>query len=372
MTSITSSLPLGGLLGGLPYLGPIETRSISAENPTGEKGKAATWDPDPHDPYLEHSRAAKDLGRGWKVRPFVGLKAGDTLILADIQGPGTISHVFLTADVAEYRRLVLRMYWDAEETPSVESPLGDFFAMGHDGEPFHLVNSLPITVAPRRGLNSYWPMPFRKHARITLTNDGALDVRVVAYNVTWHPHDVPADAAYLHAQWRRSITSRENPEHVILNDVTGRGHYVGTSLAWTAASAGWWGEGEVKFYIDGDDEFPSIAHNGTEDYFGGAWCFYRDFKNPVEVPFSSPFLGLPLADNGGDGKVRRFSMYRWHLADPIGFLQDIKVTVQALGWYPDDTYQPLADDIASLAVWYQAEPHNDFPPMLPLRGRWAR
>jgi hypothetical protein len=360
------------LLGDLPYLGPIETRSISAENPTGAKGGAATRIPDPSDPDLEHSRPAVPLGRGWKVRPFVRLPAHETLTLADIEGPGTISHVFLTSDIAQYRRLTLRMYWDGEATPSVEAPLNDFFALGHDGDTHTLVTSLPITVAPRRGLSSYWPMPFRERARITLSNDGDVDAPVVAYNITWHPGEVGADAAYFHAQWRRSTTTREHPEHVILDGVAGRGHYVGTSLAWTPASSGWWGEGEVKFFLDGDTEFPTIAHNGTEDYFGGAWAFYGDAPPSKEVAFSSPFLGLPVADHGERDGQRRFSMYRWHIADPIGFLEDIKVTVQALGWYPDGTYQPLTDDVASLAVWYQTEPHGPFPTMPPLAERWGR
>jgi hypothetical protein len=362
--------PMGGLLAGLPYIGPIETRSVSAENPTGEKGSAAMSTPNPSDPDLEYSRYAAKLGKGWKVRPFVRLRAGETLELADIQGPGTISHIFLTSDLEEYRRLVLRVWWDDEPLPSVEAPLGDFFAMGHDG-PLHEVNSLPVVVAPRRGLNCWWPMPFRHRARIALSNDGDIDADVVAYNITYNLHAVPEDAAYFHAQWRRSRTTREHPEHTILDGVRGQGHYVGTALAWNATSDGWWGEGEVKFYLDGDDEYPTIAQSGTEDYFGGAWSFYPSDSQPIETPFSAPFVGLPLADNGGSGGGRRFCLYRWHIPDPIGFAEDIRVTVQALGWYPDRTYRPLTDDIASLALWYQSEPHGEFPSMPTLDERWT-
>lgn len=361
-----------GILGGLPYQGGAVTRQINAENPTGEKGGACMWDPDPEDPNLFHSRAALDLGRGWKVRPFIPLKAGETATLADIAGPGCINQIWITSDLPEFRALVLRFYWDDEAVPSVEVPLGDFFAMGHDAAP-HTVTSLPVTVAPLRGCNCYWQMPFRKRARITIENQGPHDVRVVAYKVLYKLHDIPDDAAYFHAQWRRSITRRDYPEHVIADGIAGTGLYVGTYLAWSAFSRGWWGEGEVKFYIDGDGDFPTIADNGTEDYFGGAWCFYRDrMADRREQEFSTPFLGMPLARIGDAAGPRLFSLYRWHLLDAIGFAADLRVTVQALGWWPDRKYQPLTDDIASVAYWYQREPHAAFPDLPAVHERWGR
>jgi hypothetical protein len=361
-----------GLLGSLPYGAGVVTRQISAENPTGEKGGGCRWEPNPSDPNLVHSGAAMDLGRGWKVRPFIPVYKGQTVTLADIQGPGCINEFFITSDLPRYRDLVLRFYWDGEDQSSVEVPLGDFFAMGHDQVP-HLVNSLPVTVAPKRGCSSYWQMPFRTHARITLENEGPEDARVVAYRVLYKLHDVPEDAAYFHAQWRRSMTRREYPEHVILDGVKGKGLYIGTYLAWVALSQGWWGEGEVKFYLDGDGEFPSMADNGTEDYFGGAWSFNGPDRK--EQTFNSPFLGLPLADGGDGHGPRRFSLYRWHLLDSIGFESDIRVTVQALGWWPGvaaRTFQPLTDDIASVAYWYQTEPHVPFPKFPALKERWGR
>jgi hypothetical protein len=224
-------------------------------------------------------------------------------------------------------------------------------------------------VAPKRGCNSYWQMPFRQHARITLENTSTEDANVVAYKFLYKLHAVPYDAAYFHAQWRRSQTRREHPEHTILENVKGRGIYVGTYLAWCALSKGWWGEGEVKFYLDGDKEFPTLSDTGTEDYFGGAWCFY---ENAVEREFNSPFLGLPLAKVGDPQSPRRFSLYRWHVMDSVGFQEDLRVTVQALGWYPKSKYEPLTDDIASVAYWYQLEPHVKFPKLLPLRDRWSR
>ena len=357
-------------LGGLPFQSGVVTRQISAENPTGEKGQACRWDPNPSDPNLVHSGAALDLGRGWKVRPFIKVKAGELVTLADIAGPGCINELFITSDLPEYRALVLRIYWDGEETPSVETPLGDFFARGHDSAP-HLVNSLPVTVGPRCGCNCYWQMPFRSHARITLENQSARDANVVAYRVLYKLHPVPADAAYFHAQWRRSTTHRDYPEHVILDGISGQGLYVGTYLAWTSFSYSWWGEGEVKFYIDGDGEYPSMADNGTEDYFGGAWGF-AEFNSEREHEFSTPYLGMPLARIDDPKGPRRFSLYRWHILDSIGFSQDLRVTVQALGWWPNNRYEPLTDDIASVAFWYQREPHTRFPAFPTVRERWGR
>ena len=356
------------LLGMLPFAAGVPTRQISAENPTGERGGGCKWDPNPADPNLTHSGPATELGRGWKVRPFIPVPAGQTITLADINGPGCINELFITSNLAAYRALVLRFYWDEETVPSVEVPIGDFFAMGHDSAP-HLVQSLPVTVGPRRACNAYWQMPFRTRARITIHNEGAADADVVAYRVLYKLHEVPDDAAYFHAQWRRGVTRRERPEHVILDGVRGRGLYVGTYLAWTAMSPGWWGEGEIKFYLDGDGEFPTMADNGTEDYFGGAWGFAGEEGR--EQPFNSPFLGVPLADQGDGSGPRRFSLYRWHILDSIGFERDIRATVQALGWGSGGKFLPLQDDIASVAYWYQAEPHAAFPALPKLDDRCA-
>jgi len=187
------------LLGSLPLAHGIVTRQISAENPTGEKGGACRWDPNPADPDLYHSGAALDLGRGWKVRNAIRLRSGQTAVLADISGSGCIKEFYITSDLPEYRALVLRFYWDGETTPSVEVPLGDFFAMGHDSAP-HLVNSLPVHVGPYRGCNCYWAMPFRQQACITLENQAPRDVDTVAYRVLYVLQEVHQDTAYFHAQ----------------------------------------------------------------------------------------------------------------------------------------------------------------------------
>ena len=341
-------------LASLPLLSHAETRSISAENPTGERGGGAKAEPDA-------GNAASALGRGWKVRPCITLPAGKTTVLADVAGPGQIQHIWISVDPKAYRDCILRFYWDGEAAPSVEVPLGDFFANGHGLR--YNVNSLMVAVNPSGGFNAYWPMPFRASARITVENQRGEDIRGFFYQITYALGDVPADAAYFHAQWRRSDTTRACPEHVLLEGVRGRGHYVGTFLAWTQMSNGWWGEGEIKFFVDGDGEHPTICGTGTEDYFGGAWCFGDTY--------STPFLGYPLWRKG-EGEVPRHGLYRWHVLDPIRFAQGLRVTIQALGWWPNGKYQPLTDDIASVAYWYQTEPHGAFPEVAGRDGRFTR
>ncbi|MCK9221022.1 MAG: DUF2961 domain-containing protein [Limnochordia bacterium] len=342
-------------LGTLPLLDDAETRSITAENPKGEKGAGAQAVPP------KEGWPCSKLGKGWKVRPCIPLPKGTTATIADIDGPGIIQHIWITAHTNSYRSCILRFYWDGEEEPSIEVPLGDFFANGHGMR--YNVCSLPVNVNPSGGFNCYWPMPFRKHCRITVENQYFEEIPHFFYQIDYALTEVPEEAAYFHAQWRRSTTTREHPEHTILDNVQGRGHYVGTFLSWTQMSDGWWGEGEVKFYIDGDSEYPTICGTGTEDYVGGAWCFGETY--------SAPFLGYPLWAKE-PGQVPKHGLYRWHVMDPVRFKQDLKVTVQAIGWWPGGQFQPLADDIASVAYWYQTEPHAEFPRLPDLDGRWPR
>jgi hypothetical protein len=351
-------------LGSLPLLTKARTRSISAENPSGEKGKGGMAIPDPSNPELPHSDAALDLGQGWKVRPFLKPKAGETVTLMDVDGPGILQHIWMATEpnwLGNGRACVLRFYWDGEETPSVEVPLTDFFAVGHDL--FAPVNSLAVIVNPTSALNCYWPMPFRSHARVTFTNESAKDQGLLAYQITYAETDVPDNAGLFHAQWRRAVTERSRPEHVILDGVRGQGRYAGTFLAWSQLSDGWFGEGEIKFFIDGDKGFPTICGTGTEDYFCGSYGFPE--------PYSTAYVGNTLRHEGKGGPPK-WSLYRWHIQDPICFQEDLRVTIQALGWWPNARYQPLADDIASLAYWYQAEPHAPFPGFPSLPERWPR
>ncbi|MHB9032238.1 MAG: glycoside hydrolase family 172 protein [Anaerolineae bacterium] len=352
---ITSAFGLG--LGNLPLLSKAVTRSCNAENPTGEPGGGARADLDPAEPH-----PASLLGKGWKVRPCITLEPGTTTTLADISGPGVIQHIWITVDPKAFRSCVLRMYWDNEATPSVEVPLGDFFANPHGIK--YNVTSLPIAVNPSGGFNSYWPMPFREHARITIESNYWEQIQGFFYQITYALDQVPGEAAYFHAQWRRAVTTRERPEHVILEGVRGQGHYVGTMLGWAQYSRGWWGEGEVKFFIDDDGEYPTICGTGTEDYFGGAWGF-------GDETFSTAFLGYPLYRRE-PGEAPKHGLYRWHIMDPIRFSSALRVTIQALGWWLNGKFEPLTDDIASVALWYQSEPHAAFPALPGLAGRWPR
>jgi hypothetical protein len=346
---------LGMGLHNISRLSRAKTRSISAENFTGEKGKAGMATEG------TGASAARDLGQGWKVSPSIHIPPLTTVLLAEIEGPGAIQHIWNTVHPDWWRRLVLRIYWDDEPTPSVETPLGDFFCNGWCQR--CNVTSLPINVNPAGGFNSYWEMPFRKKAKITVENLWDEECRGYYFQIDYALTEVPDDAAYLHAQFRRSNPLAYATVYTLLDGVAGQGHYVGTYLAWGVNNRGWWGEGEIKFFMDGDGEFPTICGTGTEDYFGGAWNF--EFPQGQYGVFSAPYLGLPQVISAKEGDLyksqQRFGMYRWHIPDPIRFEQDLKVTIQALGWRSGGRYLPLQDDIASVAYWYQAEPHAPFP-----------
>jgi hypothetical protein len=356
---------LGLGLGNLSRLSKAQTRSISPENFTGEKGKAAMSTDGPA------MGAARDLGQGWKVSPYVRIPAGETFVMADVKGEGAIQQIWLTP-AGTWRHAILRIYWDGEAEPSVECPVGDFFASGW-GQ-YAQVSSLPVCVNPGSAFNCYWEMPFRKGFRMTLENIGAkpraneaptTNQFTVYYQINYARTAVPEDAAYFHAQFRRVNPLPYKEVYTILDGVKGWGHYVGTYMAWGVNNNGWWGEGEIKFYLDGDSKFPTIAGTGTEDYFCGSYDF--DAKAPdgsIQYhEFTTPYTGLPQVIRG-DGHYQvqqRFGLYRWHIMDPIRFEKDLKVTIQALGWMSGGRYLPLQDDIASVAFWYQQEPHATFP-----------
>ncbi|MCX5682891.1 MAG: DUF2961 domain-containing protein, partial [Planctomycetota bacterium] len=257
------------------------------------------------------------------------------------------------------RKSILRIYWDGQENPSVECPVGDFFCMGWGK--FAPLVSLPVCVNPGSAFNCYWEMPFRKSCRMTMTN---IDTQrmTVYYQINYTLTDVPADAAYFHAQFRRVNPLPYKDVYTILDGVKGKGHYVGTYLAWGVHNSGWWGEGEIKFFLDGDKEFPTICGTGTEDYFCGSYNFEnKDTKQYQE--FCTPYSGLAqvLRPDGVYKSQQRFGLYHWHIADPIRFQQDLRVTIQALGWHSGGRYLPLTDDIASVAFWYQTLPTAPFP-----------
>lgn len=329
-----------------------KTFSISPENVTGEKGKGgmATKGAASHE--------AAELGQGWKVNPFVVINPGATLTLAEIKGPGLIEHIWMTP-TGTWRFSIIRMYWDDEKEPSVEVPVGDLFAMGWGK--YARISSLPICVNPGSAFNSYWPMPFHRKAKITMEN---LDEKpmVVYYQIDYSLQSVPKDSAYFHAQFRRVNPLPSKQVYTIVDGIKGKGQYVGTYMAWGVHNNGWWGEGEVKFYMDGDTEFPTINGTGTEDYFNGSYNFENQEKKEYEE-FTSPYSGLvqALKPDGLYQSQQRFGLYRWHIVDPVRFDTDLRVTIQDLGWRKGGTYLPLRDDISSVAFWYQVEPHVSFP-----------
>ena len=346
-------------LGNLHRLSEAKTRSISPENFTGEKGKAGMATEG------TGKNAASELGQGWKVSPSVRIPAKSTFTMADIEGPGAIQHIWMTpAPLDKTRWFVIRMYWDDETTPSVEVPMADFFCTGWGK--YSQINSLAVCVNPGSAFNCYWTMPFHKRARITMENLDDKDM-VLYYQVDYTLTKVPKDSAYFHAQFRREDPLKQTGTYTIVDGIKGRGHYVGTYMAWEVHSPGWWGEGEIKFFMDGDREFPTICGTGTEDYFCGSYNF--DTKGPDGknryTPFSTPYTGLAqvLPPDQVYQVGQRFSLYRWHIQDPIRFEKDLKVTNQALGWKEGGKYLPLNDDVASVAFWYQTEPHAPFPPL---------
>ncbi len=332
----------------LPRLSSAQTRSISPENFTGEKGKGGMATEG------TGANAARDLGQTWKVSPSVRIEPGQTFVMADVKGSGAIQQIWMTP-TGNNRFNIFRIYWDGEETPSVECPAGDFFACGLGS--YASVTSLAVCVNPGSAFNCYWQMPFRKSFKITMTN---IDEKamVLYYQVNYTLTDVPQDMAYFHAQFRRVNPLPDKVDYTILDGVKGRGQYVGTYMTWGSNSPGWWGEGEIKFFMDGDGKFPTICGTGTEDYFCGSYCFYKPGTEEYQE-FSTAYTGMPQVIKSETQP--RFSLYRWHVMDPVRFEKDLKVTIQALGWQSGGRYLPLHDDLSSVAFWYQAEPHAAFP-----------
>lgn len=346
---------LGMHLGNLARLSKARTRSISPENFTGEKGKGGMATDG------TGAACARDLGVGWKISPSIRIAPGETRILADVRGSGAIQHIWMTL-TGHWRHSILRIYWDDQETPSVECPAGDFFACGW-GQ-YAQIHSLAVCVNPGSAFNCYWEMPYRKGFRITMTNIAAQEMTLY-YQITFTETDVPDDAAYFHAQFRRVNPLPYKQVYTILDGVRGQGQYVGTYLAWGVNNNGWWGEGEIKFYLDGDNEYPTICGTGTEDYFCGSYNFDVGKENGGYREFTTPYSGLAqvIRPDGLYRSQMRFGMYRWHITDPIRFERDLRVTIQALGWRSGGRYLPLQDDIASVAYWYQTLPTAPFPPL---------
>jgi len=358
---------LGMHMGNLARLSRAVTRSISPENFDGAKGKGGMAT-EGTGASCARGLGADGSGRGWKVSPSIRMEAGELRTIAEIEGSGAIQQIWLTPANVRWRDLILRIYWDGQENPSVEAPLGDFFCSGWNQ--YAQVSSLAVCVNPGRAFNCYWEMPFRRHCRITLENRDPDDHAIVYYQINYTLTEVPDDVAYFHAQFRRTNPLPFGTDYTILEGVKGRGQYVGTYMAWGVNNAGWWGEREINFFMDGDRDYPTICGTGTEDYFCGAYNFDGGVIDPTMTSayreFTTAYAGLPqvLRPDGTYRSQQRFGMYRWHVMDPIRFNEDLRVTIQALGWRTekkDRRYLPLQDDIASVAFWYQTLPHAPFP-----------
>ncbi len=335
-----------------------------------------SWQPDitRQQTYTPH-RASSSDPTGANA-DFRGVAPGATLAVLDVDGPGMISHIWFTiADNESYhlKRIVLRMYWDGENTPSVETPVGDFFGLGLGT--YHDWHSEMLSVGSVKALNCFFPMPFARHARITITNEGMQPIRSLYYNIDYRTYSrpIPSDTLYFHAEYRQAqpnhgwTSNWKTNQDPLVNDkrnldgegnyvwmeAKGHGQYVGVTMSILQNQDMWWGEGDDMFFIDGA-KTPSIAGTGTEDYFLGAWDFGGQ-------PFSYPLYGAPVI--GDELAGSRSSVYRFHLDSPIPFSQSFKATIE------HGHANARSDNYYSVAYWYQAEPHEPLPPLPPVQQR---
>ena len=279
--------------------------------------------------------------------------------VCDLNPFGPVALIAAYNESEDWLDALNRYLWDNYKA------LCDFFAAaqipaaGSNASEFHQVSSLAVCVSPRFGLNCYWNMPFRSRCRVTVENIADYDM-VLYYQIDYELGRVEEDCAYFCAQFRLSDPVR-GAVHTVLDGVRGRGHYAGTYMAWQPNNNGWWGEGEFKFYLDGDGEFPTVCGTGTEDYFCGAY----DFDTGRYETFCTPYSGLSqvLRPDGLYRANTRFGMYRWHIPDPVRFRDGIRVTVQDLGWRSEGRYLAQKSTIASVAYWYQTLPTAPFPPL---------
>lgn len=332
-------------LDNLYLLSNAQSRAICAENKNGEKGGACKAE-------------GGNLGQGWKCSPAIAIEPGETVVTADIEGPGAIKSMWVGGTIDPH--LILRIYWEGSDAPAVECPLNTFFAYkftsdtNHFNGEFPTLNSMPVVVAPCRGMNCFWQMPFRKHCKITLENT---DDRTHwhFYQINYVLTDVPEEIGYFHAQYREQHPVEYKMPYTVIDGICGKGQYVGTALFATLNGRNsCWVEGEMKFYMDGDTDFPTISYTGIEDYLGGSYAFAVHGRTHT---FSAPYHGMYYTEysNGTQGRQHDSYMgYRWHIVDPIRFEKELRVTVHDLGWNETTTaLEPRCDDFSSVAYWYQ-------------------
>ncbi len=300
-------------------------------------------------------------GKNGDARPIV---PGQTLTLADIKGNGRFTHLWMTiaAESKDHlRELVLRMTWDDAATPGVECPIGDFFAQG-PGK-YVEFQSAPVSVGGSQALNCYWPMPFAKHAVVTVTNEGERPVGAFYYNFDYRLEpSPPKEMRYFHTQYRNAFPAPKGVPLTIC-ETQGAGHFVGTVVSVLANSDGWWGEGNDAFYIDGAAK-PAITGTGTEDYFCGAWDFGHTFQ--------TPYFGVTFYDNpekGGEKRGIQNTVYRWHIKDPVPFTSGLKFTLEHGRAGGDEDRTPLRNHYTTLGLYYVDHPEGDGAPIPGLKDR---
>jgi len=324
-------------------------------------------------------RRASSYDRSGGNADAISIGAGKTVAILDDAGPGEITHLWFTIASSEsyhLKKIVLRAYWDGEATPSVETPIGDFFGLGLGG--YFNYQSALLAVAPDKALNSFFPMPFAHHARITISNEGAEDIGSFYYNIDYriYSHPMPAGTLYFHAQYRQQTPSADWTVPVRANDdlavlacknldgkdnytwleARGQGHFVGVTMSVLQNQDGWWGEGDDMFFVDGAP-LPSLQGTGSEDYFQGAWDFGSS-------PFAYSTFGAP--QKGDEVMGSRSSVYRFHLDSPIPFTKSFRATIE------HGHANQRMDNYYSVAYWYQTEPHALFPALPSVEQRLPR
>lgn len=319
----------------------LVSRSISFENPTGAPG--------------EGGKAASRLGAGRKGQPSKHIKPGETVQLCDIQGSGTIRHIWLTTvhHPAALRGLVLRAWWEGQEHPSIECPVGDFFGMAHGKVTPYC--SAVHSVGPSAGMNLWLPMPFARRVKFTFTNETDKAVPLY-YQITYTLGDKHADdAGRLHVLFRRENPTTLKQDFELLPQRTQKGRFIGSVIGVrNLHPEQWWGEGEIKVYMDGDKEFPTICGTGSEDYVGLSWGVQP-----------TPFLY-----NGCSLNQKAFvSMYRWHLADPIAWQKECRITIQQIAYKKG--LEETQDDWSCATFWYEPVPSASIPKMPDVKARTA-
>jgi hypothetical protein len=324
--------------------------------------------------YVQHRVSSYDRsGANADAREIA---PGATLTLLDVNGPAIISHIWVTIasdDPNHLKALVLRMYWGGEASPNVEAPIGDFFGLGLGT--YFQYQSIPLSVGGDKALNCYFPMPFQKHGRITVTNEGPVKASAFYFNIDYRAYakPLPAGELYFHAQYRQAapaqgwtndwkengdpkVNERKNLNgdgNYVWMEATGRGHFVGVTMSVLQNQDGWWGEGDDMFFVDGE-ALPSINGTGSEDYFLGAWGF-------GDHGFAYGLYGAPV--KGEEKAGSRTSVYRFHLDSPITFTKSLRATIE------HGHANHRSANFYSVAYWYQTEPHAAFPAIPPLEQR---